>query len=105
MSSIDFVSNRSEVGPDFSTGLDKNCTIGEVLIARIIGVSRNAALRDGVVVTKSRIPRGEPRMATRKGSSKRPQRQHKQSKKSWHDRRVRLKRRNTSCRKTAEAKV
>ena len=44
-------------------------------------------------------------MATRKGSSKRPQRQHKQSKKSRHDKRVRLKRRNTSRRKTAEAKV
>ena len=32
-------------------------------------------------------------MATRKGSSKRPQRQHKQSKKSRHDKLVRLKRR------------
>jgi len=44
-------------------------------------------------------------MAKRKGSSKRLQRQHKQSKKSRHDKRVRLKRRNTSGRKTAEAKV
>ncbi len=44
-------------------------------------------------------------MAKRKGSSKRPQRQHKQSKKSRHDKRVRLKRRNTSRRKTVEAKV
>ena len=44
-------------------------------------------------------------MAEHKGSSKRPQHQHKQSKKSRHDKRVRLKRRNTSRRKTAEAKV
>ncbi len=44
-------------------------------------------------------------MAKHKGSSKRPQRQHKQSKKSPHDKRVRLKRRNTSRRKTAAAKV
>ena len=44
-------------------------------------------------------------MAKRKGSSKRPQRRHKQSKKSRHDKRVRLKRRNTSRRKTVEAKV
>ncbi len=44
-------------------------------------------------------------MAKHKGSSKRPQRQHKQSKKSLHDKRVRLQRRNTSRQKTAEAKV
>ena len=44
-------------------------------------------------------------MARHKGSSKSLQRQRKQSKKSRHDKRVRLKRRNTSHRKTAEAKV
>jgi hypothetical protein len=44
-------------------------------------------------------------MAKRKSSSKRPQRQHKRSKKSQHDKRERLNRRNHNRRKTAEAKV
>jgi len=73
-----FVTNNGQPALGFRGVLEGrrlcNCTLGEVLVARIIGISRNAALRDGVVVTKSRIPRGEPRMATRKSSSKRPQR-------------------------------
>jgi hypothetical protein len=44
-------------------------------------------------------------MAKRKGSSSRPQRQHKRSKKSQHDKRERLNRRNPARRKTTEAKV
>jgi hypothetical protein len=44
-------------------------------------------------------------MAKRKGSSKRPQRQHKRSKKSQHDKRKRLDLRNPDRRKTTEAKV
>ena len=44
-------------------------------------------------------------MAKRKGSSKRPQRQHKRSKKSQHDKRQRLNRRNPDRRKTTDAKV
>ena len=42
-------------------------------------------------------------MAKRKGSSKRPQRQHKRSKKSQHDKRKRLDLRNPDRRKTTEA--
>ena len=44
-------------------------------------------------------------MAKRKGSSKRPQPQHKKQKKSQHDKRKRLQRRNPQRKKTTNAKV
>jgi hypothetical protein len=44
-------------------------------------------------------------MAKRKGSSKRPQPQHKKQKKSQHDKRKRLQRRNSNRKKTTNAKV
>jgi hypothetical protein len=44
-------------------------------------------------------------MAKRKNSSRRPQAQHKKTKKSQHDRRERLQRRNPDRKKTANAKV
>jgi len=44
-------------------------------------------------------------MAKRKGSSKRPQPQHKKQKKSQHDKRKRLQRRNSKRKKTTNAKV
>jgi hypothetical protein len=44
-------------------------------------------------------------MAKRKGSSKRPQPQHKKQKKSQHDKHQRLGRRNTNREKTSQAKV
>jgi len=44
-------------------------------------------------------------MAKRKSTSKRPQREHKQSKKSQYDKRKRLDQRNPNRRKTAKAKV
>jgi hypothetical protein len=44
-------------------------------------------------------------MAKRKSASKRPQRQHKRSKKSQHDKRKRLDQRNPNRRKTTKAKV
>ncbi len=44
-------------------------------------------------------------MAKRKKSSSRPQRQHKKSGKSQHDKRQRLDRRNPARRKTVEPRV
>jgi hypothetical protein len=73
--------------------------IGSIALA----LGKKVALGDGWRLESSSNPSGEPRMAQYKGSSKRPQARHRKHKKSQHDKRKRLQRRNPKRKRTTWA--